>query len=85
MFSYLVAVGVFSDYMTAAAINSCNSHIHVSLRDFQGNNVFAIKTPRTNPAYDDTRHLSEEGEQFLAGILDGISDGSLPRVFFVSH
>ena len=57
-------------------------HIHVSLRDSNGKNSFALsedelKTGRTGAAYDDTKFISQEGEWFLAGILDGIADGAL--------
>ncbi|KAK1216366.1 hypothetical protein PQX77_020980 [Marasmius sp. AFHP31] len=54
----------------------CSGHIHVSLRDKSGNNVFAVPddSPRKDAAYDDTKFMSKEGEHFLAGVLDGIAD-----------
>ncbi|KZT09641.1 glutamine synthetase/guanido kinase [Laetiporus sulphureus 93-53] len=58
----------------------CSGHIHVSLRDKDGKSLFAVSEAelenggREGAAYDDTRYLSQEGEWFLAGILDGLSD-----------
>ncbi|KZS91142.1 glutamine synthetase/guanido kinase [Sistotremastrum niveocremeum HHB9708] len=57
----------------------CSGHVHVSLRDRSGKNVFALpeyelKTGRANAAYQDTKFMSQEGEWFLAGILDGLTD-----------
>lgn len=52
-------------------------HIHVSLRNNEGRNIFAVedKDGRADAAYEDTKFMSKEGEQFLAGVLDGIADG----------
>ena len=55
-------------------------HIHVSLRDRDGKNVFAFPGSETgigreNAKYDDTKFISEAAEGFLAGILDGLPDG----------
>jgi len=55
-------------------------HIHVSLRDLDGKNVFAFSEAdvgkgREGAKYDDTKFISEVAEQFLAGILDGLPDG----------
>lgn len=56
----------------------------MSLRDDQGRNIFAVSDAeveaggRSNALYSDTKFLSQEGEWFLAGILDGIADGTLP-------
>ncbi|TBU35709.1 glutamine synthetase/guanido kinase [Dichomitus squalens] len=57
----------------------CSGHIHVSLRDANGKSIFAVsdadlKNGRTDAQYDDTKFLSQEGEWFLAGILDGLPD-----------
>ena len=57
-------------------------HIHVSLRDANGKSLFAVsdtelKNGRANAQYNDTKFLSQEGEWFLAGILDGLPDGEL--------
>ena len=56
-------------------------HVHLSLRDKNGNNSFAVsnselKSGRIGAAYDDTKYMSQEGEWFLAGVLDGIADGA---------
>ncbi|EEB90450.1 hypothetical protein MPER_11339 [Moniliophthora perniciosa FA553] len=58
----------------------CSRHIHVSLRDETERNIFAISEAelssggRQGAANDDTKFMSLEGEQFLAGVLDGIAD-----------
>lgn len=55
-------------------------HIHVSLRTADGKNLFAIKdselkTGRANAANSDTKFISKQAEQFLAGVLAGLVDG----------
>lgn len=66
-------------------------HVHVSLRDKDGRNIFAVseserEAGRTNAAYKDTKFLSQEGEWFVAGVLDGIADGRYSSSFLVrSH
>lgn len=63
----------------------------MSLRDSQGKNIFAVSNSelqaggRKNAANDDTKFLSQEGEYFLAGILDGIADGSVFFPFTLSN
>lgn len=54
-------------------------HIHVSLRDSDGKNIFAFPGSETakgreGAKYDDTKFISEVAERFLAGILDGLPD-----------
>ena len=54
-------------------------HIHVSIKDRNGRNIFSVsddesKTGRDGAAYADTKFLSQEGEWFLAGVLDGLAD-----------
>ncbi|KAG6831974.1 hypothetical protein H0H93_013623, partial [Arthromyces matolae] len=73
--------GVIPSFMAKPWGNlpGCSGHVHVSLRDSKGRNVFAVsederKDGRANAQYGDTRYLSQEGEWFLAGILDGIAD-----------
>ena len=57
------------------------SHIHVSLQDYSGRNIFAVSDAeldaggRRGAAYPDTKFLSQEGEWFLAGVLEGLPDG----------
>lgn len=60
----------------------CSGHIHVSLKDPKtGKNVFAVTNEeykaggRKNAQFDDTKFLSEIGEQFLAGVMTGLPDG----------
>jgi glutamine synthetase len=57
-------------------------HIHVSLRDSEGKNIFAFPGSETGKGregakYDDTKFISEVAEYFLAGILDGLPDGEV--------
>lgn len=60
------------------------SHIHVSLRDLDGKSIFAVsdaelKTGRQGAANDETKFISQEAEWFLAGLLDGLPDGTCLR------
>ncbi|KAL1693331.1 hypothetical protein GGG16DRAFT_49695 [Schizophyllum commune] len=55
----------------------CSGHIHVSMRDADGKNTFAVydnKEGRADAAYPDTKFVSQEGEWFLAGVLDALPD-----------
>jgi len=58
-----------------------SGHIHVSIRDKSGRNIFAVTEEekkaggREGAAFDDTKYLSQEAEWFLAGLLEGLSDG----------
>ncbi len=63
-------------------LNSPIRHVHVSLRDKSGRNIFAVaeserKEGRSDAAFEDTKFVSQQAEWFLAGILDGIADGML--------
>ena len=65
------------------------SHIHVSLRDSTGKNIFGVSEGelksggRKNAKSADLKYVSEECEWFLAGILDGIADGKhITPIFF---
>ncbi|KAG6900662.1 hypothetical protein C0993_005895 [Termitomyces sp. T159_Od127] len=72
--------GVIPSFMAKPWGNlpGCSGHVHVSLRDNTGTNVFSLAEEdldgRKDAQYEDTRYLSQEGEWFLAGILDGIAD-----------
>jgi len=74
--------GVLPSFMAKPWGNlpGCSGHIHVSLRDKTGRNVFAVTDDelknggRKNASYVDTRFISQECEWFLAGILDGVQD-----------
>ena len=51
------------------------------MRDANGKSLFAVsdadlKSGRSDAQYDDTKFLSQEGEWFLAGVLDGLPDGT---------
>lgn len=55
----------------------CSGHTHVSLRDPSGRNIFAYSEGsdgRADAAFEDTKFLSFIGEQFLAGVLDGLPE-----------
>lgn len=57
----------------------CSGHVHISLRDSQGKNVFAVgpedlKDGRKDAKFDDTKRISQEAEWFLAGVLEGLPD-----------
>ncbi|CEL51574.1 glutamine synthetase [Rhizoctonia solani AG-1 IB] len=73
--------GVIPSFMAKpwANLPGCSGHIHVSLRDKSGQNVFAVadtdkEKGRADAQSQDTRFLSQEGEWFLAGVLDGLLD-----------
>ena len=55
-------------------------HIHVSLRDTSGNNIFGLtdsvlKSGGRKVEYSDLKYVSQECEWFLGGIVDGVTDG----------
>lgn len=53
----------------------CSGHVHVSLVDKEGNNLFARDSLDTSPdTWDDIRGLSDIGRHFLAGLLQGLED-----------
>lgn len=51
------------------------------MRDKSGRNIFAVTEEekanggREGAAFDDTKYISQEAEWFLAGLLEGLSDG----------
>ena len=51
-----------------------SGHMHVSIVDKSGKNLFYRETKDPNPKYSDLENLSDMGRQFLAGILDGLAD-----------
>ncbi|KAL4889887.1 hypothetical protein BDV59DRAFT_185694 [Aspergillus ambiguus] len=51
-----------------------SGHIHVSLCDKAGTNLFARDTPDTNAPWPDAAGLSDLGRQFLAGVLEALPD-----------
>lgn len=69
----------------------CSGHVHISLRDKNGKNVFAVEESevekgRKEAKYEDTARISQIGEWFLAGILEGLPDivRPRPRIFWIS-
>lgn len=65
-----------------ANLPGCSGHIHVSLKDEKtGRNIFAVSEEdvknggRKNAKWEELRYLSQEGESFVAGLLDGLPDG----------
>ena len=54
----------------------CSGHIHVSLVDAKGNNLFALEEgkSRDDAQWEDLKYVSKEMEHFLAGVLAGLPD-----------
>ncbi|KAL6243588.1 hypothetical protein RBB50_009581 [Rhinocladiella similis] len=63
-------------FMAKPVYGQCGSsgHIHISLADSTGNNVFARKTPDKDAKWKDIEELSDLGRYFLAGLLTAIPD-----------
>jgi glutamine synthetase len=86
LFKYLVKslgmkYGITPSFMAKPWGNlpGCSGHIHVSLQDSNGNNIFAVKPEelqggREGAAYDELKYISQTAEYFLAGVLDGLTD-----------
>jgi glutamine synthetase len=51
-----------------------SGHMHISIVDKSGKNMFARETEDKNAKWDDLRYMSDLGRHFLAGILDGLAD-----------
>lgn len=51
-----------------------SGHMHVSIVDKDGKNLFARETEDTDHEWQDVRHLSDLGRHFLAGLIDGLPD-----------
>lgn len=51
-----------------------SGHMHVSLVDGSGNNLFYRGETDPDPPYQDVANLSDLGRHFLAGILEGLPD-----------
>ncbi|KAG5634404.1 hypothetical protein H0H81_002100 [Sphagnurus paluster] len=73
--------GVLPSFMAKPWGNlpGCSGHVHMSLRDDAGRNVFAVSEAerakgRADAQYTDTKFISQECEWFLAGLLDGLAD-----------
>jgi len=68
--------GIIPTFMAKPHNNlpGCSGHVHLSLRDASGKNIFAAESPCTDAKYPDLKHVSKELEHFLAGILLGLPD-----------
>lgn len=51
-----------------------SGHIHISLVDKDGHNIFARSKPDTLAMWPDIEHLSDLGRHFLAGLLEALPD-----------
>ncbi|KAI9838785.1 MAG: hypothetical protein M1837_002314 [Sclerophora amabilis] len=51
-----------------------SGHMHVSLVDKSGTNIFYRGEKDASPPWPDVAHLSDVGRYFLAGLLDGLPD-----------
>lgn len=66
-------------------IQAKGSHIHVSLRSKDGKNAFALSEEeikaggRSNAYHDQLKYISQDAEYFLAGLIDGLQDGTSSR------
>lgn len=70
---------VLTDLSSPLQMPGTSGHIHLSLRTPEGKNAFAWTGDaegRPEAQYKDTKHISQLGEWFLAGILDGLQDGA---------
>lgn len=51
-----------------------SGHMHISISDEHGKNLFARDSKDPNPPYADLAYISDIGCQFLAGLLEGLPD-----------
>lgn len=51
-----------------------SGHMHISIVDQSGKNLFYRGSEDPNPPYPDLAHVSDIGRHFLAGLLDGLPD-----------
>ena len=51
-----------------------SGHMHVSLVDADGKNLFARDTPDPDAPWPDVEYLTDTGRHFLAGVLEGLPD-----------
>ncbi|KAL6721832.1 hypothetical protein ACLMJK_000937 [Lecanora helva] len=51
-----------------------SGHMHISIIDKSGKNLFFRGAEDPNPPYPDLANLSDLGRHFLAGLLDGLPD-----------
>jgi glutamine synthetase len=51
-----------------------SGHMHISLVDKSGKNIFARESEDKDAKWPDIRYMSDIGRHFLAGVLDGLPD-----------
>ncbi|MCJ1248201.1 hypothetical protein MMC30_005418 [Trapelia coarctata] len=51
-----------------------SGHMHISIVDESGKNMFFRESKDENAEYPDLEYLSDMGRHFLAGLLDGLAD-----------
>lgn len=51
-----------------------SGHMHISIKDESGENLFTRDCEDSDPPYPDLAHISDMGRHFLAGLLDGLPD-----------
>ncbi|PVI06686.1 glutamine synthetase/guanido kinase [Periconia macrospinosa] len=57
-----------------AGLPGNSGHMHVSIVDSSGKNLFARDSEDPSAPYSDVRYLSDLGRHFLAGLVDGLPD-----------
>jgi glutamine synthetase len=57
-----------------SGLPGCSGHMHVSLVDEAGKNLFHREEKDAEAKFEDIAHLSDIGRQFLAGLLEGLPD-----------
>lgn len=57
-----------------AGLSGNSGHIHLSLVDNDGQNLFARETDDPDAQYPDLKNFSDLGRYFLAGVLQGLPD-----------
>lgn len=76
-------VGAWASYLSNRQLSGCSGHIHVSLRNKDGRNIFGLSKEETaaggrkDAKWKDLQYISQEAEWFLAGLLEGLKDGKL--------
>ncbi|KAF2810322.1 glutamine synthetase/guanido kinase [Mytilinidion resinicola] len=57
-----------------AGLPGNSGHMHVSIVDKEGKNLFFREKEDTENKWQDLRYLSDMGRHFLAGLIDGLAD-----------
>jgi glutamine synthetase len=68
--------GITPNFMAkpAADLPGNSGHIHISLTDLAGINLFSRDVPDTDAAYPDMIWISDLGRSFIAGLLEALPD-----------